>query len=109
MWYKYRMAMVFEDVFGHRVHLDAEHRAHILTEHPEIRPYLQRMGEVLRRPEWVKRSRRDPSVNLYYRFYPDILGGKYLLVVVHLVGRPTILTCYVTDSVKQGELLWPTR
>ena len=50
------------NVNGQRLHLDAEHRKHILTEHPEVRPYLKRLGEVFRSPDWVKRSRRDPNV-----------------------------------------------
>ena len=102
------MATVYEDVFGHRLSLDAVHRAHIQTEHPEIRPYFKRLGEVLVAPEWVKRSRHDQAVYLYYRFYPDILGGKYLLVVGK-IAPGKILTFYVTDTIKQGELLWPRR
>ncbi len=102
------MTTAFEDVFGHRLRLDAAHRQHLLVEHPEVRPYLGRVSEVVRAPEWVKRSRRDPTVYLYYRFYADILGGKYLLVVAKVGPRPAILTCYVTDTVKHGEILWPT-
>lgn len=103
------MPTVFEDVFGHRLHLDAAHRRHIITEHPEIRPYLARLSEIFRAPEWVKRSRRDPAVNLYYRFYPDIAGGKYLLGIARIGPPSMVLTCYVTDTIKQGDLLWPRR
>ncbi|MBI3011404.1 MAG: hypothetical protein HYY58_02795 [Candidatus Omnitrophica bacterium] len=101
------MATVFEDVFGHRLHLDADHRQHILAEHPEVRPYLKRLGELFGSPEWVKRSRRDPQVQLYYRFYPDLLDGKYLLGVAKIGHRSAVLTCYVTDTIKHGEVLWP--
>ena len=101
------MVTVFEDVFGHRFHLDAEHRRHILADHPEVGPYLSRLSEVFKHPEWVKRSRRDPHVYLYYRFYADIFDGKYLLGVARIGSRSTVLTCYVTDTVKHGELLWP--
>ncbi|HBH96246.1 MAG TPA: hypothetical protein DDX89_00425 [Candidatus Omnitrophica bacterium] len=102
------MVMVFEDVFGHRLHLDEDRRRHILTEYPEVRPYLNRLGEVFRAPEWVKQSRRDPHARLYYRFYADVLGGKYLLGIAKISVRSVVLTFYVTDSIKHGELLWPT-
>ncbi len=101
------MAVVFDDVFGHRLFLDQAHREHMVTEHPEIQPYLDRLEELFRRPEIVKRSRRDSHVYLYYRFYSDLMGGKYLLGVAHVAPRPRVLTCYVTDTVKQGDLLWP--
>ena len=56
----------------------------------------------------VKRSRRDAQVHLYYRYEPDIWGGKYLLGVAK-IGRPSVvLTAYVTESIKPGELLWPS-
>ena len=103
------MSIVCEDVFGHRLHLDTAHRQHILEVHPEIVPFLNRLEEVFRKPEWVKRSRRDPNVLLYYRFYPDILDGKYLLGIAKIGGRSQVLTCYVTDTIKHGDLLWPTR
>lgn len=102
------MATVFEEVFGHHLHLDAEHRRHILADHPEVRPYLHRLGEVFRAPEWVKRSRRNPHVRLYYRFYPEIFDGKYLLGVARIGSPSIVLTCYITDMMRQGELLWPT-
>lgn len=98
---------VFEDVFGHNLSLDDRHRRHIITQHPEIRPYLNRLAEVFRSPEWVKRSRYDMSVLLYYRFYEDIFDGKYLLAVGRIRPKPMVLTCYITDILKQGVLLWP--
>ena len=101
------MVTVVEDVFGHHLHLDSEHQRHILAEHPEVRPYLKRLGEVFRGPDWVKRSRRDPQILLYYRFYADVFDGKYLLGIAKIAPRSLILTCYVTDTIKQGELLWP--
>ena len=100
--------LVLEDVFGHRLRLTAKQRRHILAAHPELKPYLTRFAEVVKAPEWVKRSRRDPRVYLYYRFYPDLFDGKYILVVARIGHEGQLLTCYVTDTIKPGELLWPT-
>ncbi len=37
--------------------------------------------KVLSKPDYVKRSTRDKTVILYYKFYDDIFDGKYLLAV----------------------------
>ena len=101
------MRAVLRDVFGHRLHLTSERRQHILHEHPELAPYLRRLDEVFAAPDIVKQSRRDPQVYLYYRYEPDVLGGKYLLGVAGIGQRSFVLTAYVTDTVKEGKQLWP--
>lgn len=64
------------------------------------------MQDVLSAPDYVKKSKRDKNVLLYYKFYGDIFGGKYFLVVVMKNLRSFILTCYITDMIKKGETLW---
>ena len=43
---------------------------------------------------------------LYYRYYKSILKGKYLIVVARTKNNPILLTCYITDRIKQGDLIW---
>lgn len=54
----------------------------ILVKHPEARKLFDRVGETLLEPDSVRKSVTDVRVRLYYRFYPDILGGKFVVVVV---------------------------
>ena len=84
--------MLYRDHFGDVVELTDERWNHIVKEHPEMHPYLERIPGVLSDPDYVKRSRRDDVVWLYYRRYTDLFEGKFLLVVVKKGARPFILT-----------------
>jgi len=95
------------DVFSRPVELTEERWHHIITEHPEVLEHRERIPTVLSDPDYVKRSRRDEHVILHYRYFEQILGGKYLLVVVKKEpDRSFVLTGYVTRSVMRGETLW---
>lgn len=64
--------------------------------------------KTLQAPEAVVRSRSDEQARLYYRFYPDTLvGEKFLCVVVKVQAEDAfILTAYLTDRLKRGEIIW---
>lgn len=98
--------MIVTDIFKNPIELTDERWHHIIKEHPEVKPYKERMQEVLLMPDYVKRSKRGKDVLLYYKFYGDIFSGKYLLAVVMKGLRSFILTCYITDIIKKGENLW---
>jgi hypothetical protein len=68
-----------------------------------------RIQEVLLTPDYVKKSSRDDEVILFYKWYDDILSGKYFLVVAKKGLRSFMLTCYITDIIKKGVTLWEKR
>ena len=98
--------MRISDYLGNQIELTVERWHHIIAEHPELKKLRNRLSEILSDPDLVKRSRRDKDVLLYYRYYSDVLGGKYLIVVITLKERPFLLTCYVTDKIKEGDIIW---
>ena len=98
--------MKIKDYLGNQIELTDERWRHIITEHPEVRGFKDRLSEILSNPDLVKCSKRDKDVLLYYRYYPDIFGGKYLLGVVKIQKQPFLLTYYVTDRIKEGEVIW---
>ncbi|OGL42752.1 MAG: hypothetical protein A2W05_02640 [Candidatus Schekmanbacteria bacterium RBG_16_38_10] len=98
--------MTITDIFNDIIELTDERWQHIVREHPEVESYKGKIQEVLSSPDYVKKSKRDKEVLLYYRHYDDILDGKYLLVAVKKGLRSFILTCYITDIIKKGESLW---
>lgn len=98
--------MKISDFRGNQIELTNERWQHIITEHPEVRGLKNRLSQILSAPDSVKRSKRDKDVLLYYRYYPDILGSKYLLAVVKIHKRSFLLTCYVTDRMKEGDIIW---
>ncbi len=99
---------VFTDYLGRKIRLTPERRKHIL-EHPEMLEWVEKIPEVLSRPERVVRSHFDPESELFYVWKTRTrVGPKYLCVVV--VVKPDdafVLTAYLTNAVKRGEILWP--
>ena len=101
---------VIQDCFGRSVRLTEERLAHIL-EHPEMVGMEDELARVLQSPSEVRLSRSDDNVKLFYEFYTQTqVGGKWLCVVVKYgPGDAFVITAYLTDTVKAGEILWPKR
>ena len=56
----------------------------------------------LTNPEQVRRSKKDPTVHLYYRGHE----GRFCCVVAkHLNGDGFVVTTYLTDKIKAGEVI----
>ena len=98
---------IFHDYRGQNVRLTEERWRHIL-EHPEMKGMLQNIKETLIKPQRVVQSVSDKDANLYYRFYIGTkVGDKYLCVVVKTIKHDAfVLTAYLTDSIKKGEIIW---
>ena len=90
---------------GFTVRTTADYWELLLFKHPEISGKDRDVQETLRLPNLVRRSRHDPTVHLFY--WPE--GDYYLCVVAkRLNGEGFIITAYITDTIKEGEQLWPT-
>ena len=98
----------FKDVQGQDIRLTEERERHLLSSHPEMADQVRKIGEALSDPDVIVESRSDTSVDLYYHYYQETaVGGKYLCVVVKIKENDRfILTSYLTDKVKQGEVKW---
>lgn len=95
------------DYRGMSVRLTEERLAHIL-EHPEMKRMQSALEQTLAELESVIRSLSDPDARLYYRTYTDTpVGEKLLCVVVKVLDQDAfVLTAYLTDRIKRGEVLW---
>lgn len=93
----------FASALGKLVELTDERREHIVRYHADLGPFLDRLGAVLAHPDELGRRLDDPQVVLFYKYYPDILGGKYIAVAVK-VGEPRsfVLTACLTKSIRTG-------
>jgi hypothetical protein len=98
------------DYEGRAIRLTDERLKHIL-EHPEMKSMSHAIEETLARPEKVVQSVSDSEAHLYYRFYIGTrVGDKYLCVVVKVkVDAAFVLTAYLTDTIKRGEIIWPKK
>lgn len=101
---------VLIDYEGRAIRLTEERWQHI-SEHPEMAGMRQALEETLGAPEVVHESTSDPAARLYYRFYQrTIVDGKYLCVVVKLTDEDAfVVTAFLTDRLKKGRILWPTK
>lgn len=96
---------------GAGVDLTDEREAHIRRRHPDVlHDNLALLTETLAAPDTVRISPQDPTTLLFSRWYDDLLGGKYLNVVVKVPGgsdqRNWILTSHPSGSALRGEILW---
>lgn len=101
---------ILKDFQGREIRLTEERLRHILG-HPEMKQMETAITETLERPEKVIESLSDPEAQLYYRFYLGTrVGDKYLCVVVKIKETDAfLLTAYLTDTIKKGELIWPKK
>ena len=75
----------------------------INIKHPVIRGKEEAVKKALRSPVQVRRSKVDPQLYLYYSPYRK----HYLCVVArHKNNRGFIITVYITDKIKEGEVVW---
>ena len=101
---------VFKDFQGLSVRLTDERLKHILA-HPEMNGMIDAVKNTLADPEKVIQSLSDSEAHLYYRFYFGTkVGNKHLCVVVKIkTDDAFVLTAYLTDSIKKGQMIWPKR
>lgn len=66
------MAGTLQDLFGRAIRLTAEREVHILR-HLEMQGQIDKLEEVLKTPDVIVKSNRDPAVLLYQRRYLALL------------------------------------
>ena len=105
------MALLPCPYLGGEVELSEEREQHIRTHHPDLLPeHRSRILEVVGEPDQVRRSSRVGNARLFSKWFDDLRGGKYVVVV--LVGdsgretRPWIITAYLAHKLKEGEIEW---
>jgi hypothetical protein len=59
--------------------------------------------EALQRAIEVRRSKSDLNVYLYYNKRDDYL---ICVVVKHLNGEGFLITAYLTEAIKEGDVIW---
>lgn len=94
--------MKFKTAAAKIIKLSSVRREHIITTHPIMEAYLGKLKMVLEKPDEIRYSNYADDVLLFYRYFDKIEGGKYIAVVVNLIGA-IIITAYLTSRIKTGE------
>ncbi len=90
------------------VELSEERRQHILSRRPELDADC--LAQTLADPDQVLAHEARPEQRLFCRLFPDLPGGKQVVVAVVTEverRRHWIVTAYSTRRIRrQGETLW---
>jgi hypothetical protein len=105
------MAFLLCPFLGADVELSDERERHIRSHHPDLLPRCrERMIETVADPDQVRRSTRVGNSRLFSKWYSDLRGGRYVVVVVvsdpGRGTRPWIITAYVARKLKEGDIEW---
>jgi hypothetical protein len=106
------MALLPCPYLGVQVELTDERERHIRSRHPDLLPaHRGRIMETVGQPDQVRRSVQVGNARLFSKWFADVRGGKYVVVVV--VGdpgretHPWIITAYLARKLAEGEIEWP--
>lgn len=106
------MAYFLCPYLGNDVELTDEREYHITLRHPDLLPeHRQCIKDTLILPDEIRRSPRFGNARLFSRWFEDLRGGKYVVVVVVSdpipLGRHWIITAYITRRLsRKGEMEW---
>src|SRR5215471_8232003 len=69
------------------------------------------IAQALQSPLEIRISRSDKTVQLFYEYHARTrVGGKWLCIVVKYPSADGfVVTAYLTDRLKEGETIWPTK
>lgn len=98
---------VIYDRFGRKIRLTDERWSYIVHKHPVLLELRTEFENTIKEPELVTSSVYDPEVLLYYRYFKELLKGKYVVAVVKINKEDNfVVTGYVTDRIKKGNVIW---
>ena len=72
--------------------------------HPEIAGRQAEVEACLRSPDLIRHSKVDKTVYLFYRSRPPY---HLCVIVKRLNDTGFVITCYLTDKIKEGDQIWP--
>lgn len=71
-----------KDIHNRQIRLTDERQEHIEDDHPEMSGQIDKISQTLLNPEMIVRSKADPNVELFYRYYEGTpVTEKYFYVL----------------------------
>ena len=101
---------VIVDFWGRPIRLPYERWLHIVMHHPYMVDMREAIGETLRGPDIVIRSKQDREAAAVYQKWIEgtAVGDKWVRVVVKVLdgGDAFVLTALARNRMETGETLW---
>ncbi len=90
------------------VELTREREEHVTARHPDLLPVHRGcIAETLKEPEKVRPSPRFKNALMFTRWFPNVRGGRFVIVVVvsdvGVQTRHWIVTAYMTKRLAERE------
>ena len=100
------MELFYSPHLNANVELSDERERHIAQGHPDLLPeFRSLLFEVLQLPDRARISSRYPNATLFSRYFPNVRGGKHIIVVVvsePSINRHWIVTAYLSRQLSEG-------
>ena len=77
----------------------------VSIKHPVMAGREDVVKDVLENPSEIRQSKNDPKVYLFYK--PEGTRRWICAVAKRLDGGGFLITTYLTDAIKEGEVIWP--
>ncbi len=71
--------------------------------HRNLKGQENNVVSTLSQPDFIRKSKIDKSVFLYYK---KVANSLFCAVVRHEIATGFLITAYITDRPKEGELIW---
>ncbi|MBU4221018.1 MAG: DUF4258 domain-containing protein [Euryarchaeota archaeon] len=100
--------LLFEEItpIGFKVSVTKSYWEYITTvKHPHIKGMESDVIITLKNPEFIRQSRIDRNVYLFYREI-EYNDKNYHMCVVTNKSEGFIITAYITDRIKEGVQIW---
>ena len=96
---------------NHDVEWTEERERHIAQRHPELLPaHLDLLRQTVADPDEVRTDIDYPNTRLFFRWFPDLFGGKNVVVAVVSEEMPAprhwVVTAFVARRPPKGEVEW---
>ncbi len=100
--------MFFQEItpLGFKVSVTKSYWEYIITtKHPHIKGMESDVIVTLKNPDFIRQSRVDRDVYLFYREIEYNNKNYHMCVVTNKIKR-FIITAYITDRIKEGVQIW---
>ena len=100
--------LLFEEItpLGFKVSVTKSYWEYIITtKHPHINGMESDVIVTLKNPDFIRQSRVDRDVYLFYREIEYNNKNYHMCVVTNKIKR-FIITAYITDRIKEGVQIW---
>ena len=106
------MPGIVQDPTGLEVILTDECWQHVISRHPEMRPFKELVLEAIRQPNGIYLGTRDPARRIYRKHYSEVPGVGNSVDVLVFLGEDNkhVATAYFIGYSFRilGRLVWPS-